>query len=225
MTLDTDALEELQRFAEFGRLSAGLLHEISNPLAAASLYLDAKPNLHRVRRHLQTLQRYVEAARQQLRQESQREQFHLQSELNQVLRVLVPQARRAKVRLELDNKASYRLWGDPVKFQQIIANLVVNAIDAYSGMQTDGKRVTITLRQNGKWLVVCVRDWGCGINSQQLPHIFETFYSTKSKAGHGLGLGLAVVKQFVEQDFHGHISVSSSKRHGTCFQIKLRLTD
>ena len=194
-----EQLQELQRFAEFGRLSASLLHEISNPLTAISLHLGSdKPlssaQLKRARHNLQLMERYVEAARQQLRQAGQVGSFTVRRELEQVRRVLGPYAKRAGVRLVIETGANYQIWGDPVKFQQILANLVANAVDAYRPLRDQGQlppepTVSIRLSQHDPWLVIEVRDEGIGMTSAELKHIYEAFYTTKVQAGYGLGIG------------------------------------
>jgi signal transduction histidine kinase len=127
-------LQELQHFAEIGRFSASLLHEISNPLTAAILELDPanpQPSLPQARRSLQLLRRYVEAARQQVQQQSPCRPFFAHRQIEQLKRVLKPLAQAAHVDLLLELAPRCRLQGDPVKFQQIIANLIINAIEAY----------------------------------------------------------------------------------------------
>lgn len=229
---NNEQLQELQRFAEFGRLSASLLHEISNPLTAISLHLGSdKPlssaQLKRARHNLQLMERYVEAARQQLRQAGQVGSFTVRRELEQVRRVLGPYAKRAGVRLVIETGANYQIWGDPVKFQQILANLVANAVDAYRPLRDQGQlppepTVSIRLSQHDPWLVIEVRDEGIGMTSAELKHIYEAFYTTKVQAGYGLGIGLTAVKQYVEQDFGGSLQVSSAIGHGSCFTAHLR---
>jgi signal transduction histidine kinase len=87
---------ELQRFAEFGRLSAHLLHEIANPLTAASLNLEqlhekGKPELVReIQRSLRSLERYVEAARKQLQGQTTSVEFSVKAEIDQVMSMLIP---------------------------------------------------------------------------------------------------------------------------------------
>jgi signal transduction histidine kinase len=70
-------------------------------------------------------------------------------------------------------------------------------------------------------LVIKVTDWGKGITPDELPKLFEPFYSTKSKGFSGLGIGLAIVRQYVTDDFGGSIRVSSTRRLGTRFTVKL----
>ncbi|HXE10370.1 MAG TPA: HAMP domain-containing sensor histidine kinase [Verrucomicrobiae bacterium] len=220
-------LLELERFAEIGRFSASWLHEISHPLTAALLWLEQcgnqqSPPLRRVRHSIYLLQRYVEAARQQVRHESSSQLFYIQSELEQVRQLMNPLARRHGVKLRFAAARGLRLYGDPVKFQQIIANLIRNAVDAYDRSGEDqpptrAKIVQLSLRHDKRQLIIEVADRGCGISREQVTRLFEPFYTTGRPDGYGLGLGLCTVKHHVETGFRGSISVASSPKHGTRF--------
>lgn len=216
---------ELQRLAELGRLSATLLHEISNPLTAALLHLENAghdpASLREARRSIKTLKRYVEAARQQVRKQSTLTDFKITTSLAQIKRVIIPLAKKAGVNLVFSSVPDCRLYGDPVKFQQVLANLIVNAIEAYQNQPADrlAKPVHVQISAAAHTLMIEVSDWGQGIDQAQIAHIFEPFYTTKSQAGHGLGIGLAIVRQYVTDDFGGSISVRSSSRHGTTFSV------
>lgn len=226
-SLDGD-LQQLHHFAELGRLSASLLHEISNPLTAALLHLELidqpSSEIRETKRNLQLLKRYVEAARQQARQTAQSTNFYVQPELNQLKRVVLPLARQAGVHLDMETMPQAQLYGDPVKFQHLVANLIVNAIQAYSGCDPfdQAALVRVSIYCTKDWLTVQVTDWGKGIAPSELPRVFEPFYTTKDEPGQGLGIGLAIVKQYVTEDFCGSIKVSSSRRLGTQFTVKLR---
>lgn len=228
-TVNADRLKELERMAEIGRLSAGLLHEINNPLTAAMLWLEQcseqQPHIRHARTSINLMRRYVEAARQQLRHEGGRRHFCIGSELEQARHVLAPLARSRGIRLSFSSAVDCTLYGDPVKFQQIIANLVRNAMDAYDNYPPSrGHRaVRLDLHVRQDHLIVVVSDRGCGMTGEQLKFIFEPFYSTKCRAGKGLGLGMSAVKRYVENDFQGTIRVRSSKRHGTTFTVRFRL--
>jgi two-component system C4-dicarboxylate transport sensor histidine kinase DctB len=224
----TASLQELQRLAEFGRLSATLLHEISNPLTTALIYLDQlddkiSPNVREAKRSIRLLRRYVEAARQQVRQESKLTDFNLRQQVNQLKRVVVPIARRANAQLIIESIPDCQIYGDPVKFQQVLANLIVNAVEAYNQDEAPylDKPVRVRLISEEHSLTIEIHDWGQGIGPLQLTRVFDPFYTTKTSAGHGLGIGLAIVKQYVTVDFGGTISVKSSRRQGTVFTIQL----
>ncbi len=227
--VNPDRIRELERFAEIGRLSAVLLHEINNPLTAAMLWLEQcsgqqSPHIRYARSSMRLMHRYVEAARQQLRPESRYRNFCVQAELEQAGHVLAPLAKRRGIRLSLASGGGCKLYGDPVKFQQIIANLVRNAMDAYDNCppSRDHKPVRLDLRVCQDYLVIKVTDRGCGMTGAQLKQLFEPFYSTKCRSGQGLGLGLFAVKRFIEKDFRGSIDVTSSRRRGTTFTVRFR---
>lgn len=228
--ISAERLRELQRFAELGRVSAGLIHDISSPLTAAILHLEQEESrgvhsIRHARRSIRVLERYVEAARQQLRQESRNINFCVKEQLRQVRRVVLPTANKQHVRLYFEVNKKHRLIGDPIKFQQIMTNLIINSIDAYSGCRATTHEPTVRITVNAccKWLRIRVHDRGNGITTGQMPYLFEPFYSTKNpNATSGLGIGLSTVKHHVEKDFGGEISVSSTIDNGTEFNIKLR---
>lgn len=220
---------ELQRFAEFGRLSAELLHDLSNPLMAASLnvaQLDSAEHadvITQIKQNLQHLSRYIEAARKQLKGHSRRMNFSVRAELAQVQSMILPQAKKLGVQLEVNLDGNYRLYGDPVKFNQLIANLIINALEAYVGVRRSRqRRVVINVTAESQWLTITVTDWGQGIKADHLPRLFEPFFSTKLTAHRGLGIGLATVKECAETEFRGNITVSSVKGEGTKFIVRLR---
>lgn len=107
---------------------------------------------------------------------------------------------------------------DSVQMTQVLINLMINAADA---MKDAGGRLTVRCQHadvNGKvWLDVI--DTGCGIDEHHLPHIFEPFYSTKTKDA-GTGLGLSVAARVVEAH-GGRIEVQTESGKGTCFRMEL----
>lgn len=218
---------ELQRFAEFGRISGRLLHEVANPLTVATLNLSQLDHrqssaLRQASKSLRQLERYVMAARKQLASQSQSIEFRPLTEIRQVLMVLRPLARAEHIQVKLKVDAAVRLKGDPVKFSQIVSNLVANAIDAYRDVDDKNRftpKVVIFMEQTSRRTQLHVQDWGQGIPREELPRLFEPFYSTKLSSQRGLGIGLEIVKQAVENDFGGHITIRSKAGHGTTFTV------
>ena len=219
-------LLELQRFATFGHLSANLLHEIANPLTAVSLNLELMDPAQsalvtQARKNLKHLERYVKAARQQLLGSSEISNFSINAEVRQILNLLMTRAKQAHVLIEYQPVATYKLYGDSVKFSQSLANLLANAIDAYATVDSLQKVVSLQVKKSDNNLVITVHDNGSGLSKELQARIFEPFFTTKRANGRGLGIGLAMVQQFIEQDFGGQITVTSSKLAGTTFQITL----
>jgi signal transduction histidine kinase len=222
-------LLEMQPFAEFGRIGASLVHDIANPLTAASLHLEELNRqqhselVHQVQRNLYHLESYLAAARKQLKRESDLKLFSVGSELRQVAHLLTHRARKVGVRIVVDKIANIKLYGDVVKFNQLIANLLANAIEA-SDTLTDASKAVVLVRAHakGQKVIITITDYGVGIDPENIDKLFEPFYSTKSTARSGLGLGLSLAKQYVEYDFRGRISVTSDTQQGTVFMLELR---
>ena len=115
------------------------------------------------------------------------------------------------------------LYVDPLRISQIFNNLLSNAVK-FTG---HGGSVTVDVRRDGGGVRVAVRDTGLGIDARELPHIFEKFHqtSTKATAGEpGAGLGLAIVRELVLLH-HGRIDVSSAVGEGTTFTVFLPQAD
>ncbi len=115
------------------------------------------------------------------------------------------------------------LWvkGDPHRLEQLIGNLVSNAIK----YTPEGGTITLSLFGDGEWARIEVSDTGIGIPPEHLPHIFDRFYrvdKSRSRAGGGTGLGLAIVKGIAEQH-GGKVTVTSEPGKGSTFSVWLRI--
>jgi signal transduction histidine kinase len=135
-----------------------------------------------------------------------------------------PQAARSGVTLELQLAGALpTLMGDGDRLAQVFTNLVDNALKFTSA----GGRVRLRASQDGGWMLVEVEDTGQGIPKQALARIFDRFYQVdparSGGAGRGAGLGLAIVREFV-QAHGGRISVRSQPGNGTLFTLSLPLS-
>lgn len=111
------------------------------------------------------------------------------------------------------------LWFDDEHFEKVIYNLLSNAFK----FTPDGGRIAVNITENETQAILVVSDTGEGIAPEELPHVFDRFYSVKkkNKHTHGTGIGLALAKRVVE-NHHGTISVKSKLQEGTAFTIKLQ---
>lgn len=223
-----EKLQELNRFAEFGRISSTLLHELANPLTSISLNLEQLKNggqsklIDNARHNISYLEQYVDNARRQLRNQSEVRSFNVVEEIKRVFSFLSPQLRQKHIKPDLKVSAAIFLVGDSIRFSQIFSNLIVNAIDAYGDVSLQRRRViSIIVRKHQTNIHITVRDTGKGMTEDQLVHIFEPFYTTKD-SNRGTGLGLTITKRMIEDDFRGNISVTSNNQ-GTAFKIVLPL--
>jgi signal transduction histidine kinase len=216
---------ELSRFAEFGRLSANLLHAVTNPLTAASLNLEqATDGTHsglitQAQRNLGQLERYVQAARKQINREGALAVFNVRGEILEVVNLLDNKLQEYGATIKLQVPAKLTLYGDAVKFSQIVGNLLGNATEAYEGSKQAERPILITAQLRGKRLELIVSDWGHGLSDDDMLRVFEPFFSTKHQVGSNMGIGMAMSKQFVEHDFGGKIKVHCAKDSGTVFTV------
>ena len=126
-------------------------------------------------------------------------------------------ARKKEVQLELDLAELPRITCYAAKINQVIMNLITNAIDA----SPEGATVTVRSRAEDQGVRVEVADTGCGIEPEDRSRIFDPFFTTKP-VGQGTGLGLSISYGII-QDHGGTIEVESTVGQGTCFTIHLPL--
>lgn len=216
-----------ERQAMFGRIAAGLVHDLSHPIQninnncklIVQMYDDAeyRANFARlVKREFGTIQRTFEDLRN-LARPIPLERFPVDAVklAHDVVDRMSTQASVAGVTLEavVEPGASCQLEGDLFALLRVLRNLVLNALQA----TPPGGRVTVEVNDNGRHVLLHVRDTGCGIPTDRLQAIFEDFVTTKRR---GLGLGLAISKKTVEE-MGGGLRVESVVGQGTHFVVEL----
>lgn len=226
-------IAQLHRFVEFGRLASGLFHDLASPLTAVALNLeslkDDSSQADRARTHLEQalkatkgLENFIGAARKQLQSQEIQTNFDIVEEIREVISVLGHKAKKAGVEVDSQLPASQPFFGNPLKFGQVISNLLSNAIDAYATVPNKSKRTPIIVAVVDKMehVSVSVTDGGCGMTAEQQARVFEPFFTTKGIEA-GMGIGLSSTKNIVEKDFHGSITFTSVAGKGTSFTVRL----
>lgn len=166
--------------------------------------------------------RLIGAARNQIKNKSEIKSFSLGDEIQQVLDILSYQARLARVSFEYIQGAVPFVVGDPIKWGQVMLNIVANAIDAYADVDTPIRTIQIRLTSTETAICCTITDHGTGISPENLSRIFEPFFTTKgAQHGAGIGIGLSITKDIIENDFNGTVTVTSTPESGTVFSILL----
>lgn len=234
-----EQVSQLYSFAEFGRLSSGLFHDLMNPLTAVSLNVErAKKegesfgDITRTQHYLdqafvaaKRMEQFISAIRKQIGKHGEKREFSVVEEASQVLDILAYKAHVAGVTLNLVAPQDCAIVGDPMRFNQVLLNLVTNAIDAYDCKPEDetGCSVVVTVEQSGAEIICTVADRGVGIDQKNIENIFKPFFTTKpNQKTKGTGIGLSIVKTIIEKDFNGTITVVSTPDTGTVFTVVLR---
>jgi signal transduction histidine kinase len=222
-------VEQLEQFADFGRLASGILHDLANPLTSMGLNLrmaqSADPEtqaslLSRALVATERMETLVRAARNQVRSQAEPYEFSIADEIEQATELLAYKARKADVHFNLDEVENIRVIGNPYAFSRSVCNLITNAIEAYNNPEADEFRIVrISASANQDLALVTVEDRGVGIPPEVMSRIFEPLVTTKSASG-GSGMGLATVKSIIERDFGGEIQVESKPGEGSRFTIR-----
>lgn len=223
-----EKMQQVYRFAELGRLSTALFHDLANHLSSMSLDIEGLKRrrqseiVERIQQDIHYIDEVVQRVRQQMQGKQSNQRFDAYEEIQTVVSMLQFAANRAGVIVTVSGpEERLALSGDITRFRQIIINILSNAIESYAGLKlpkTQQPVVTVSIDEVDDGLQIIIADFGWGITKKQQQKIFEPFYTTKDA---GVGIGLFIVRQVVEQDFNGTISVKSTKAQGTTFTIWL----
>ena len=219
-----------ERQAMFGRVAAGLAHDLSHPIQnlGNSMRLlvrddiDAESRMSirgTIERELESLKRFMEDLRNVVKPRPI-ERFAL--EVNGSLAEIVDAMRAEGERVGVAVEATYAaqplvIQGDRFALGRVYRNLITNAIQATG----PGGRVAVQTGRVDNQVEIRISDTGSGIEPERLAAIFEDFVTTKRR---GLGLGLAITKRIVEQ-LNGTIAVESELGRGTAFTLRFPSSD
>lgn len=228
--IQVEKLSQLSRFAEVGKQTSTILHDLVNPLTSVSLNLEllsedvsTAPLVVQAREGIKRMESFIELAQKQIHSQREVQIFAVTDELRQILKMLEARSKQAKVALEVQKEAEMYLHGNPIKFHQLMNNLIANGIDAYEGLSpTKERTVRIILQQTNNLAQIMVQDHGKGISTDQRQRIFEPFFTTKQQP-HNAGLGLSICKDIVEEEFGGTIALQSVPGRSTTFTIQIPL--
>ncbi|MEI6205325.1 MAG: response regulator [Desulfuromonadales bacterium] len=219
-----DEILQSEKLAALGYLSAGMAHEIRNPLNSISLFVQlmrqntSDPEqldyqgkiLKEVDRVELIIRKLLDASR---RTRNITSDVQINEVIDNALEVFSPQIEARKIRIE----RRYHVVPSPIKadqaeLEQIFTNLFLNAMDE----MIHGGRLEIEILEQAGSVVVRVGDSGGGIPESILPSIFEPFFSTKAR---GTGMGLPVVQRIARM-YEGSVAVERTSPEGTVFRLE-----
>ena len=227
-------LAHANRIATMGQLTASIAHEVSQPLHAVGLSAkaalrwlagdppaneEAQDALARVVRNASLAGEVLTRIRNLAKKAPpQRQAFALDQALRDVLALTASEAARTGVTVEPFLAADLPpVFGDRVQLQQVILNLVMNAIEAMSDTPEGPRRVSVTAEAHGgDGVLIRVADTGPGLAPEAAQRVFEPFFTTKPQ---GMGMGLSICRSIVEA--HGGKLSASPNEPGTIFAFTL----
>jgi PAS domain S-box-containing protein len=225
----------MNRVSMMGELAASLSHEITQPIAsarnnarAALNFLDRHPSdLSEVREALGGVLGDTDRARDIIgrirdhmkKAPPRRDHFDLNAAINEVIALAQSAIIRNGVSVETRlADESFAVQGDRIQLQQVILNLILNAVEAMSSVEVGARELLISTEQsrtNG--VLVAVRDSGPGIDPKHVERVFEAFYTTKSS---GTGMGLSICRSIINSH-GGRLWADVSEPRGAVFQFTL----
>lgn len=227
------SLAQSQKLAALGEMSAAVSHELNQPLAAMKTYLAGAQLLLQRRRPEEALSSFqriddlierMGGITRQLKSYARKgaeafEPVDLREALAAALTMMEPQLRQMTVHITQSlPRRPVLVLADRLRLEQVIINLLRNALDAMKG--EDERELDLIIAE-GDEAVLTVRDSGRGIDD--LDALFEPFYTTK-KPGDGVGLGLAISSGIVA-DFGGRLTARNGESGGAVFQLRLPRLD
>ena len=230
---DADLAQRAQRerLIAIGTMAAGVAHEIGNSLASVSgivELLKRRIDLPENRVHLQALEQQVRRIANIVRQvvefarpaSGETVPTDLDDLTEQMVTMIRYSHRSRHARIEsVRNRDLPPVRTSPLAFQQVVVNLLLNALDAVRGL---GGEQVITVERciTGDWVNVMVIHRGAGMPAARARQVFDPFYTTKGP-GEGTGLGLTLCRTIVEQ-YGGRINLETSPGQGTVAMVSFR---
>ena len=227
-------LAHATRVSTAGQLASALAHELNQPLAAilrnaeaAEIFLQ-KPNpdvaelraiLVDIRKDDQRAGGVIERLRSLLKRRTfEKVGVNLREMLEETKKIVQSEAaaRRIEVALELPAKLP-AVSGDRIQLQQVVLNLILNAMDAVENLGLQQRKVTVSAQQTAGSAEVAVTDLGAGIPPEKFPRLFEPFFTTKPN---GMGMGLAISRTIIEAH-GGKLSAANNPDGGATFRFSL----
>jgi PAS domain S-box-containing protein len=229
-------LAHVTRVTALGEMAASIAHEVNQPLAAVVTnaaaclrWLDREPaNLKEARGTLQSIindgnraGEVIQRVRALVNKTTDQKALHINEVVNEVMSLVQHELFSYWVALRLElAPALPPVLADRIQLQQVILNLVINAIEAMQPVKDRPRELVIRTRQDEpSQVLVTVSDCGVGVAAEDVDRLFDAFFTTKSS---GMGMGLSICRSIV--DAHGgRLSASGNSGPGATFQFTLPL--
>lgn len=228
-------LIQASKMTAIGQLAAGVAHEINTPLGVINMSLDAidmaleagKPD--RAAKKINRAKRAVDQSRHIIerlllysrKSDDEKESFSSNQLVEDTIDFVSHYLDDGNFEVITEFGEVPELQGKPKDLQQVLVNLIMNAVDACSDLPPERRRIHLSTTRQPDCVSIKVKDWGPGMPPEVRARVFDPFFTTK-EVGEGTGLGLSVSHQIVAQH-QGSLSVDSEPGQGAVFDLRLPL--
>ncbi len=221
-------LIQAEKMSAFGQLSAGIAHEVKNPLTSVYGYIQLARRIEKdekvseymkiaeseTLRCKQILEDLLKFARMDKHQKAQ---LNLAEVVNSTMKLVNHQMMMKKIRIVYENNGDVPINGNANQLQQVLLNILLNAMQSIERKGIGDGLITLRTGMDGDNAFILVKDNGEGIPDENIQKIFEPFFTTRSESG-GTGLGLSISFGIIKEH-NGDIKVTSKLGEGTEFII------
>ena len=225
-------LVHAEQLAALGQMGSKIAHELNNPLQVISACAEVISDLvedesineivedmnTEIQHIINLASGYMRLGKPTLSKRKNINVNHVIKELVETLKT-IGQLKTVKVALDLGKRLP-KVNVDKDKLDQVFRNLILNAIQAMQGRKTQNLVISTLMDDDRKFVVTKIYDTGTGIPKNDLPKIFDPYFTTKQEDV-GTGIGLLIVKDIIEDEYKGKIDVISTKGKGSTFSISL----
>ena len=225
-------LVHTEQLAALGQMGSKIAHELNNPLQVISACAEVISDLiedesiNEIVEDMNTeIQHIISLASGYMRLGkptlSKRKNISVNKVIEELVETLKTIGQMKTVKLTLDlGKRLPKVNVDKDKLDQVFRNLILNALQAMQGRKTQNLVISTLMDEERKFVVTKIYDTGTGIPKNDLPKIFDPYFTTKQEDV-GTGIGLLIVKDIIEVEYKGKIDVISTKGKGSTFSISL----
>ncbi|MCH8289152.1 MAG: response regulator [Candidatus Marinimicrobia bacterium] len=225
-------LVHTEQLAALGQMGSKIAHELNNPLQVISACAEVISDLmedesiNEIVEDMNTeIQHIISLASGYMRLGkptlSKRKNINVNNVIKELVETLKTIGQMKTVKLTLDlGKRLPKVNVDKDKLDQVFRNLILNALQAMQGRKTQNLVISTLMDEERKFVVTKIYDTGTGIPKNDLPKIFDPYFTTKQEDV-GTGIGLLIVKDIIEVEYNGKIDVISTKGKGSTFSVSL----
>jgi two-component system, sensor histidine kinase and response regulator len=211
------------RMATMGEMIGVISHQLKQPLNILSLYCcDVKNNFDfneideifvndfskNTSEQIKFLSETIDNFRDFFNPDKQKRNFSIKDAIERSLRLLGNQFKVNQIKLNLEI-SDQNVYGIETELDQVILNIINNAIDAFKERETKNREININVLSKSAYTILIIEDNAGGVNLQSLEKLFDPYYTTKS---HGTGTGLYMVKLVIKNSFSGDLKVNNSEK-------------